>query len=72
MQQRQLFTDINSVHEPPRRVIIQLPESSASISDYLFPGEGLEDSKTSLKELLDVKTDGALDLLAIEGQAGEQ
>ncbi|XP_066260013.1 protein odr-4 homolog [Euwallacea similis] len=69
LTEEELSEDINSVHEPPRRVLITLPDSNITVSDYLFPGEGPEDSKMSLEELLDVKSSGHLDLLDLEGQA---
>ncbi|KAJ8973409.1 hypothetical protein NQ317_006475 [Molorchus minor] len=61
--------DINCVHEPPRRVLITLPNSKITLSDYLFPGEGQQDAKVSLEELLDVKIDGKLEIDDVEGQA---
>ncbi|XP_057671776.1 protein odr-4 homolog [Diorhabda carinulata] len=61
--------DINSVHEPPRRVLISLPNSEVALSDYLFPGEGPQEAKMSLEELLDIKIDGELDITDVEGQA---
>ncbi|XP_066155405.1 protein odr-4 homolog [Euwallacea fornicatus] len=69
LTEEELSEDINSVHEPPRRVLITLPESNITVSDYLFPGEGPEDSKMSLEEILDVKSYGHLDFLDLEGQA---
>ncbi|XP_043472085.1 protein odr-4 homolog [Leptopilina heterotoma] len=44
-----------TLHEPPRRVLIQLPRNKVSLSDYLFPGEGTQESLLSLRELLDIK-----------------
>jgi hypothetical protein len=47
------------IHEPPRRVFVRLPGSTGvAVSDYLYPGEGSEDSLpaiqvTSLQILLD-------------------
>lgn len=61
--------DINSVHEPPRRVLIALPDSEIALSDYLFPGEGPQEAKVSLEELLDVKINGKLNITDVEGQA---
>ncbi|XP_050302642.1 protein odr-4 homolog [Anthonomus grandis grandis] len=69
LTEEELGEEINSVHEPPRRVLITLPESNVTISDYLFPGEGPEDVKASLEELLDIKADSQLELLDLEGQA---
>merc|ERR1711874_673784 len=39
------------IHEPPRRVFVNLPDSDITISDYLYPGEGTEDCVGSVKEL---------------------
>jgi len=40
------------VHEPPRRVFTRLPGTEGiCISDYLYPGEGPEDSIQSIKEI---------------------
>ncbi|RZC42657.1 odr-4 -like protein [Asbolus verrucosus] len=61
--------DMNSVHEPPRRVLIPLPNSRIAISDYLFPGEGPHDAKISLEEMLDIKIHSDSDVLDVEGQA---
>ncbi|KAJ8918496.1 hypothetical protein NQ315_008194 [Exocentrus adspersus] len=61
--------DINCVHEPPRRVLITLPNTKIKISDYLFPGEGPQDAKAALEELLDIKVKGNLDIQDVEGQA---
>ncbi|KAG5883048.1 hypothetical protein JTB14_010437 [Gonioctena quinquepunctata] len=61
--------DVNCVHEPPRRVLITLPNSNITLSDYLFPGEGAQDAKVSLEELLDIKIKGKLEIQDIEGQA---
>lgn len=44
-----------TLHEPPRRVLIELPESKVTLSDYLFPGEGPQEALLSLQELLDLK-----------------
>ncbi|CAG9864393.1 unnamed protein product [Phyllotreta striolata] len=61
--------DISSVHEPPRRVLIPLPDSEIALSDYLFPGEGSQETKVSLEELLDIKIKGRLNINDVEGQA---
>ncbi|KAJ1522868.1 hypothetical protein ONE63_002012 [Megalurothrips usitatus] len=42
-------------HEPPRRVMIKLPATNVSVSDYLYPGEGPEDALNSFQELFDLK-----------------
>lgn len=44
-----------TLHEPPRRVLIALPENNVTLSDYLFPGEGPQGALLSLQELLDLK-----------------
>uniref|UniRef100_V9IKH7 Odorant response abnormal 4 n=1 Tax=Apis cerana TaxID=7461 RepID=V9IKH7_APICE len=44
-----------TLHEPPRRVLIALPESKITLSDYLFPGEGAQEALLSLQELLDLE-----------------
>ncbi|XP_066586550.1 protein odr-4 homolog [Prorops nasuta] len=44
-----------TLHEPPRRILIALPESKITLSDYLFPGEGPQEALISLQELLDLK-----------------
>ncbi|XP_014467469.1 PREDICTED: protein odr-4 homolog isoform X2 [Dinoponera quadriceps] len=44
-----------TLHEPPRRVLIALPENQVTLSDYLFPGEGPQEALLSLRELLDLK-----------------
>nr|CAG4645744.1 EOG090X0BI6 [Lynceus sp. MCZ IZ 141354] len=47
--------DESVLHEPPRRVMINLPYSShLMICDYLFPGEGSQDSLSSLADLMDM------------------
>ncbi|CAG9768609.1 unnamed protein product [Ceutorhynchus assimilis] len=69
LTEEELGEDITSVHEPPRRVLIALPENNVTVSDYLFPGEGPEDAKASLEELLDIKADNHLVFLDLEGQA---
>ena len=43
--------DIPILHEPPRRVNIQLPQSPVSVSDLLFPGETHEESVKSMEEV---------------------
>jgi hypothetical protein len=64
------LSDMNSVHEPPRRVLISLPNTNIAISDYLFPGEGPHDAKISLEEMLDIKIHNDADVVDAEGQAG--
>lgn len=63
---------INCVHEPPRRVLIELPNSNITLSDYLFPGEGPEDAKLSLEELLGIEIKGKLKIQDVEGQTGQE
>ncbi|XP_015509510.2 protein odr-4 homolog [Neodiprion lecontei] len=44
-----------TLHEPPRRVLVALPQSRVTLSDYLFPGEGPQEALVSLQELLDLE-----------------
>lgn len=45
-------SNIPVIHEPPRRVFTRLPGTAGlAISDYLYPGEGPEDSIESTREL---------------------
>merc|ERR1719450_1756922 len=39
------------VHEPPRRLFVSLPETTVTVADYLFPGEGVEDCLANIKEI---------------------
>ena len=39
------------LHEPPRRVLIKLPNSEIAVSDFLFPGESTEASAKSFVEM---------------------
>jgi hypothetical protein len=43
------------LHEPPRRVLVELPQNKITLSDYVFPGERLQESLIVLKELLDLE-----------------
>ncbi|GJQ70528.1 hypothetical protein Trydic_g22932 [Trypoxylus dichotomus] len=61
--------DTNSIHEPPRRVLVQLPNSEVTLSDYLFPGEGPQEAQISLQELLDITVSEKDAIKDIEGQA---
>lgn len=61
--------DTNSLHEPPRRVLITLPANKVMLSDYLFPGEGPHEALTSLQELLDINIKDKKSILDVEGQA---
>lgn len=65
-----LITDTNSIHEPPRRVLVALPQSNITFSDYLFPGEGPQEAQISLQELLDITVNEKDGIKDIEGQAG--
>ncbi|XP_060818557.1 protein odr-4 homolog isoform X2 [Bombus pascuorum] len=44
-----------TLHEPPRRVLVELPDSNVTFSDYLFPGEGPQEALLSLEEILDLE-----------------
>ena len=46
-----LLLKIPVLHEPPRRVLIKLPESEVTISDFLFPGESTEASANAVEEM---------------------
>lgn len=52
-------------------MLIELPNNNITLSDYLFPGEGPEDAKTSLEELLDIEIKGKLKIQDVEGQTGK-
>ncbi|KAK6617530.1 hypothetical protein RUM44_005118 [Polyplax serrata] len=43
-----------SIHEPPRRVSVLLPNGLCTLNDYLFPGEGASEVISSFKEILDI------------------
>merc|ERR1712112_68361 len=45
------------VHEPPRRLFVALPETSVTVADYLFPGEGVEDCLANIKEIFGVEVE---------------
>ena len=45
------------VHEPPRRLFVSLPETSVTVADYLFPGEGVEDCLANIKEIFGVEVE---------------
>ena len=45
------FQQVPVLHEPPRRVLIKLPESEVTISDFLFPGESTEASAKAVEEM---------------------
>lgn len=64
--------EIITLHEPPRRVLIALPENKITLSDYLFPGEGPQEALLSLQELLDLKVQESHVQKEIELQAGKE
>lgn len=65
------MADTNSIHEPPRRVLVSLPNTEVTFSDYLFPGEGPQEAQISLQELLDISIIDKDAIKDIEGQAGK-
>lgn len=56
------------IHEPPRRVLIKLPNSTVKLSDYLFPGEGHQETIISVQELFDICKTTTIE--EVEGQSG--
>lgn len=66
-----LRLDTNTIHEPPRRVLVSLPTTNITLSDYLFPGEGPQEARTSLLDMLDISVNEEEDIKDIEGQAGK-
>ncbi|XP_063985468.1 protein odr-4 homolog [Diachasmimorpha longicaudata] len=54
-EDNELPEDNVTLHEPPRRVLVALPQSRITLSDYLFPGEGPQEALLSLQELLDLQ-----------------
>ncbi|KAF7991544.1 hypothetical protein HCN44_008915 [Aphidius gifuensis] len=56
-EENSLPEDNVTLHEPPRRVLVALPHSKITLSDYLFPGEGHQEALISLQELLDLKVE---------------
>lgn len=60
-----------TLHEPPRRVLIALPENKVTLSDYLFPGEGPQEALLSLQELLDLEVQESQVQKEVELQAGK-
>lgn len=62
--------DTVCLHELPRRVLVRLPHSKVTFSDYLFPGEGSNEIQISLQELLDIQGVPMDSIQDIEGQAG--
>lgn len=65
------FSENITLHEPPRRVLIALPESKVTLSDYLFPGEGPQEALLSLQELLDLEVQESNVQKDIEFEAGK-
>jgi hypothetical protein len=59
-----------TLHEPPRRVLVSLPDSRVTLSDYLFPGEGPSEALMSLQELLDLQVEESDVQTDLEVQAG--
>lgn len=51
-------------------MLVQLPNSEVTLSDYLFPGEGPQEAQISLQELLDITVSEKDTIKDIEGQAG--
>lgn len=52
--------------------MISIPGSEVTVSDYLFPGEGAEEAKNSVEEILDIRLEGLPDeIQEIEGSIGE-
>lgn len=49
---------------------MSLPDSTVTLSDYLFPGEGPQEAQISLQEMLDIKVNENDDIKDVEGQAG--
>lgn len=65
-----IITERLTLHEPPRRVLVALPDSRVTLSDYLFPGEGPSESLMSLQELLDLRVEECEVQTDLEVQAG--
>lgn len=59
-----------TLHEPPRRVLVSLPDCRVTLSDYLFPGEGPSEALVSLQELLDLQVEESDVQKDLEVQAG--
>lgn len=55
MNKKIFILETVTLHEPPRRVLVQLPRNKVTLSDYLFPGEGTQEALMSLQELLDIQ-----------------
>jgi len=39
------------VHEPPRRVFVNVPDTCVTVCDYLYPTEGVEDCTNNIREI---------------------
>ena len=65
-----IFSENITLHEPPRRVLVELPQSRITLSDYLFPGEGPQEALISLQELLDLEVQESSVQKEIELQVG--
>lgn len=39
------------VHEPPRRVFVNVPDTDVTVCDYLYPTEGVEDCINNIREI---------------------
>lgn len=65
------FSENVTLHEPPRRVLVTLPQSRVTLSDYLFPGEGPQEALVSLQELLDLEVQESSVQKELELQAGK-
>lgn len=63
--------DINTIHEPPRRVFIPISNTELTVSDYLFPGESSPDLLAPLQDLLGISSVNLKNVEDIEGQAGK-
>lgn len=50
-------------------MLVSLPDSTVTLSDYLFPGEGPQEAQISLQEMLDIKVNENDDIKDVEGQA---
>ena len=54
MQDNEEEEETKVVHEPPRRVFVSIGDplvQGVAVSDYLYPGEGLEDCVNNMKEI---------------------
>ncbi|XP_017773170.1 PREDICTED: protein odr-4 homolog [Nicrophorus vespilloides] len=61
------YNDSSSIHEPPRRVLIPLSGSKVMLTDYLFPGEGVEETVLSLQDILDITIQTKSAIKDVEG-----